>query len=405
MRERQYSFLFRRNRPSTPPAGNTAHDFARSCRKLDLSERVFGAFLAQINDVSSCVRIVQEFRAVENEAQRWDLIAEEANSPMHQYAWVKACTDAFATCGELQLIVVGADQPRALGPFIMRSGPLNRMECLGVAELYEPTDFPYSDFDSLACLIDVLVRLRRPLLLRRVPADSPVLNALKEALKSRGVLITRAATGYPWIQLDASWTQPEEKLSASRRSSFRRARRKAHSIGPIDYEVLSPRPHELPPLLAESFRVEAAGWKGRTGSALLSDPHRRQFYEKYATIASEKGILRLSFMRIGGEVAATQIAVESGGRFWLLKVGYDERFARCSPGHLLMVETLRYAAERGLRTFEFLGSAEPWTQVWTTDVRPCVSVWAYPNNFRGLAAFVWDAVRFGWERLHRHFSV
>src|SRR2546422_1800164 len=50
-------------------------------------------------------------------------------------------------------------------------------------------------------------------------------------------------------------------------------------------------------------------------------------------------------------------------------------------------------------------SAEPWTQVWTTDVRSCVSVWAYPNNFRGLAAFVWDAVRFGWERLHRHFSV
>ena len=149
--------------------------------------------------------------------------------------------------------------------------------------------------------------------------------------------------------------------------------------------------------------LEAAGWKGRTGSALLSDPHRRQFYEKYATIASEKGILRLSFMRIGGEVAATQIAVESGGRFWLLKVGYDEKFARCSPGHLLMVQTLRYAAERGLRTFEFLGSAEPWTQVWTTDVRPCVSVWAYPNNFRGLAAFLWDAARFGWERLNRHF--
>src|SRR5439155_1268233 len=128
-----FLFRFRGNRPSTPSAGNSAHNFARSCRKLDLSERVFGAFLAQINDVSSCVRIVQQFRAVENEAQRWDLIAEEANSPMDQYAWVKACTDAFATCGELQLIVVGAEQPRALGPFIMRSGPLNRMECLGVA--------------------------------------------------------------------------------------------------------------------------------------------------------------------------------------------------------------------------------------------------------------------------------
>ena len=48
MRERQYSFLFRGNRPSTPFAGNTAQDFARSCRKLDLSELVFGTFLAEI---------------------------------------------------------------------------------------------------------------------------------------------------------------------------------------------------------------------------------------------------------------------------------------------------------------------------------------------------------------------
>jgi hypothetical protein len=322
---------------------------------------------------------------------------------MHQYAWVKACTDAFTTCGELRLIVVGADQPSALGPLIMRGRPLNRMECLGVDELYEPTDFPHLDSDSLACLVNTLVELRRPLLLRRILADSPVLATLNEAFKSRGMLITRPATGYPWIPLDESWTYPEEKVSPSRRSSFRRAKRKAHSIGPIDYEVLAPEPCELPLLLAESLRVEAAGWKGRTGSALLSDLNRRQFYEKYAAIASSKRILRLCFMRIGGVVAATQIAVESGGRFWLLKVGYDEAFARCSPGHLLMVETLRYAAQRGLRTFEFLGSAEPWTQVWTQQVRPCVSVWAYPNNCRGVAAFTWDAVRFGWERLQRQF--
>ena len=374
---------------------------ARFLFARDLQKPLFWGFPCSNENVSTSVRIVQEFRIVENEAQSWDLIAEEANSPMHQYAWVKACTDAFTTCGELQLIVVGTDQPRALGPLIMRG---SRMECLGVDELYEPTDFPHSDSASLNCLVKTLAELRRPLLMRRILADSPVLSALREAFNSRGILITRPATGYPWVQLDASWVSPEEKVSASRRSSFRRAKRKAHSIGGIDYEVLSPQPHELQPLLAESFRVEAAGWKGRTGSALLSDPNRRQFYEKYADIASAKGILRLCFMRIGGVVAATQLAVESGGRFWLLKVGYNEAFARCSPGHLLMIETLRYAAQRGLRTFEFLGSAEPWTRVWTTNVRPCVSVWAYPNNGSGLAAFAWDAVKFGWERLHRRIK-
>ena len=94
-------------------------------------------------DVTTSVRIVQEFGAIDSEAQRWTLLAEESNSPMHQYAWVKACSSAFAACGKLHLIVIGgeAEQPGALKPLVMRGGRLNRMECLGVDELYEPTVF------------------------------------------------------------------------------------------------------------------------------------------------------------------------------------------------------------------------------------------------------------------------
>ena len=354
--------------------------------------------------MTTSVRIVQEFDAIENEAQRWTLLAEEINSPMHQYAWVKACTNAFAEDGRLQLIVIGADQPGALGPLVMRGRRLNRMECLGVDELYEPSDFPHSDPASLRSLIETLVDLRRPVLLRRVLADSPVLAALRAAFESRGMLITRPADGYPWIALDSSWIEPDKKLSPSRRSSLRRAQRRAAEAGCVRFEVRSPAPGELSPVLAEIFRVEAASWKGRTGSDLLSDPTRRRFYEQYAAIACQKGILRLGFMYINGRAVATQMAVESGGGFWLLKVGYDEAYARCSPGNLLMVETLKYAAQRGLKTYEFLGSSEPWTEMWTTQVRPCVMVLAYPSNLRGAAAFILDAFRFGWNRLNRQLD-
>jgi hypothetical protein len=354
--------------------------------------------------VATSVRIIEEFGVIEDEAKRWKLLAEDASTPMHQYAWVKACSTAFADCGKLHLIVVGTDQPSALGPFVVRGRRLNRIECLGVDELYEPTDFPHSDPASLGCLVNTLVELQRPLLLRRILADSPVLCALRKTFRFRGKLITRPVTGYPWIPLDASWTEPEAKLSSSRRSSLRRAMRKAQEIGSVEFEVISPKPEDVARLLTESLQVEAASWKGRKGSALLTDADRRRFFEQYAALAGERGILRLCFLRIGGHAAATQIAVECGGGFWLLKVGYDETFARCSPGNLLMVETLRYAASRGLSTYEFLGSAEPWTQIWTDRIRPCVSVWAYPANLRGLETFAWDAVRFGWERLIRHFN-
>ena len=354
--------------------------------------------------MNAAVRIVEEFGTIEAEARRWRLLSEEANSPMHQYAWVKACSSAFAGLGRLHLIVIGTEEPGAVGPMVVKGRTITRIECLGVDELYEPTDFPHSDPAALMCLVNTLVEFRHPLLLRRILADSPVLSTLRKAFKSKGLLITRNAAGYPWISLDSNWTEPENKLSPSRRASLRRAMRRAERIGPIEYEIHSPKPHELKGLLKQSLEIEAAGWKGRNGSALLADGNRRRFFEQYATIASERGVLRLCFMKVRGRGVATQIAVESGGSFWLLKVGYDETFSRCSPGNLLMMETLRYAASRGLRTYELLGSAEPWTEIWTDQVRACVSVWAYPKNLRGLTAFSWDAVRFGWERLNRPFN-
>lgn len=351
--------------------------------------------------VTPAVRIVQEFSAIENEAKRWSLLADAANSPMHQFAWMKACSKVFAQDGKLQLIVVGNDEPSAVGPLIIRGSRLNRLECLGVDALYEPTDFPHSDPAALQHLIQTLVELRRPLLLRRVFADSPVLEALRTAFHKRGIVVTRPSKGYPWIELGPTWAEPEGKLSASWRSSLRRGRRKAEEMGPLQFEVVAPRPAQLPAMLGEMFRVEAANWKGKNGSALLNDSHRREFFEQYAATASEKGILRISFMKIGERTAATQLAVESRGAFWLLKVGYDEAYAKCSPGNLLLVETLKYAVQRRLKSYEFLGSSEPWTEVWTRQVRPCVTVAAYPNTCRGGAAFVCDAVKFGWERLGR----
>jgi CelD/BcsL family acetyltransferase involved in cellulose biosynthesis len=197
--------------------------------------------------------------------------------------------------------------------------------------------------------------------------------------------------GCPWIPLDESWLQPEQHLNAGRRSDLRRACRSAEQFGPITYDILRPTPTELPALLDEAFQVEAAGWKGQSRSALQYDAVRGPFYRRYAETACEQGILRLCFLRLGGQAVAMQLAVEHNKAFWLLKIGYDEAFARCSPGTLLLLETIRYAAAHGLHSYEFLGTPASWTRVWTLLERPCVSLWAYPARMRGVAALAVDA--------------
>ncbi len=196
--------------------------------------------------------------------------------------------------------------------------------------------------------------------------------------------------GSPWIPLDAGWARPEDKLDPGRRSDLRRAWRIAQQVGAVRTEVLSPDPAALSAVLDEAFQIEQASWKGRALTALASDAARGLFYRRYAEAACERGVLRVCFLRVGGRAAAMQLAIESGDRFWLLKIGYDEGFRRCSPGTLLMRETIRYAAERGLTGYEFLGVVEPWTAAWTKEARSCVSVRVYPARWRGLVALAAD---------------
>jgi CelD/BcsL family acetyltransferase involved in cellulose biosynthesis len=352
------------------------------------------------------IKLLQRPEELAALAGAWDrLAAAQAGGPMQYAAWAQAYA-AMSEAPEraLHVVVAGGPQPTAIAPLVRRRGRRARLELLGVQELYEPLDFLYATPAALDPLADALVRLGVPLFLERLPADSPVVAALQRAYRGRGVVLCRPTPewpGCPWIPLDASWREPEQHLNTGRRSDLRRAWRLAERMGSVRSEVLTPTPAELPPLLEEAFQVEAAGWKGRKGSALLTNAERGAFYRHYATAACRQGILRLCFLRIGAQAVAMQLAAECGGGFWLLKIGYDEKFAQCSPGTLLMLETLRYAAARGLRSYEFLGTVEPWTRLWAPQVHPYISLRAYPARARGLAALAADLTKVARGRFGR----
>jgi CelD/BcsL family acetyltransferase involved in cellulose biosynthesis len=204
--------------------------------------------------------------------------------------------------------------------------------------------------------------------------------------------------GCPRILLDSGWEDPEGKLDSTRRQDVRRARRRAESQGPVRCEILAPRPAEVPALLDEAYRVEATGWKGRQRTALAFDAARGAFFRRLALATARRGWLRLAFLHIGDARAATQISLEAAGAHWVLKVGYDERFQRCSPGTLLTLETIRHAARTGLLSYEFLGSEEPWLRCWTREARACASVRAHPPSLSALVALGFEGARSTWHK-------
>ena len=313
---------------------------------------------------------------------------------MQRWAWTRACAQAFGERHELRVAVVeDASEVVAIAPLAARRDGVTRLGLAGVDELSEPGDFVYRDGAALERLASGVARLARPLHVARIEAGSPTVDALRRAYARRAIFHRRGVASYPWIPLDEGWREPEQKFSSDRRSDLRRARRRADQLGEVTVDVISPRKDELPPLLDELYDVEAAGWKGREGTALAADEPRRLFFTALAEVAADAGFLRLAFLRIGGRAAAAQLAAECGRRFWLLKVGYDEEFKRTSPGSLLMIETIRHAAGAGFESNELLGTSEPWTRVWTDQERACVALRAYPIRPGGLGAAALDARR------------
>lgn len=332
------------------------------------------------------------------DAQSWDALAR-SSGPTEQHAWSSAAAALFAADSQLRAVVVGSrERPAAIAPLVRRGGTVRRLELLGVRELHEPMDLVYRDAAQLRALTDALVRLGLPIFLPRVPADSPTVRAFQEAWRGRGVVICRPALGCPSLELGERWTQAELPIESGRRSDLRRARRHAEKLGPVRYEIRAPAPGEVEALLDDFLRVEGASWKGKNGTALATDPVQGAFYRRYAAAASRAGALRLAFLWVGERIAAAQLAVETDRRYWLLKIGYDEAFARCSPGLLLIGDTIQDAARQGLRSYEFLGTPEPWIRMWTERVRPCVSIRAYPARPWGIAAIALDLMQAGWRK-------
>lgn len=326
----------------------------------------------------------------------WESVAPDRRTPMQQHIWVRAAAETLCGGQPVQVVTVGpVDQPHALAPLAPSiSGP-RRLRLLGAEELSESVEVHYRDAEALAEMATGLARLGLPLNFGHYLADTPFLPALRGAYRGRGLVVAKPLSmrGSPYITLSDGWLEPEQNFNARRRSDFRRMQRSAEKLGKVTFEILEPRTEDVGLLLDEAMAIEARGWKGRSGTAIAIDRKLADFYSRYAQLASEAGILRLCFLRIDGKAIAMQLAVETEGRFWLFKIGYDEAFAKCSPGNLLLRETISYAARRKLKSYEFLGKEAVWTELWTKSAHSIVALRTYTANPTGVSALLADGAK------------
>lgn len=183
----------------------------------------------------------------------------------------------------------------------------------------------------------------------------------------------------PYIAIESPWDEYEASLNKKFRKDLRRRVRRLEEEGEFAIEVRDGT-EGFDTLLSEGFAVEALSWKGEQGTAIEKDPATESFYRDIARWAAERGWLRLWFLRVDGRPIAFCMDLDDGNAYYGLKVAHDPQWSKVSPGMILQDETVKYAFEKKLSSFEFLGDDEAYKLKWT---KTCRERWAWRGYSRG----------------------
>ncbi len=279
--------------------------------------------------------VLRSIQQLESLAGEWNGLADLTRHALLRHEWFLSAARTLHANDTLAVVADrdAAGRLTAVAPLVARvDGGVTRVELLGSSALHEPAGFLCPAPERRAALLESILELRQPMLLRRMVADSLPSLSEGQTTNRHGLFISRPGAACLAIDLAGEAATFFDTLPGKLRYDIRRARTRAEALGAVTFEALAPAPSDVDRLFSEFMTVEAAGWKGRRGSALAANPSLRAFFRFYCERTAEQGTLRMFRLRIAGKVAAVQMSVELYNRLWVLKIGYDEAMGHCSPG-------------------------------------------------------------------------
>jgi hypothetical protein len=219
---------------------------------------------------------------------------------------------------------------------------------VGWTHPYAPLGTPLVDRDLgkavVTAFLDHLAHdqhLPRLLLLPYCPEDGPLAQALGQAVAARGGKAASFARHQRALLAphDASTRAQylDGAIGAKKRKELRRQRKRLADDGVVMCDTAS-APAAVVAALADFLVLEAAGWKGRAGTAALDDGEVSNFVTTALGQLAAEGKASVDRIFVGGKPIAAVIVLRSGATAWCWKIAYDERFARASPGVQLLCD-------------------------------------------------------------------
>jgi CelD/BcsL family acetyltransferase involved in cellulose biosynthesis len=176
-----------------------------------------------------------------------------------------------------------------------------------------------------------------------VAADLPIESAVGRALIGAALGENRPVDvldGHVRASLERG-AEPKTEIASRRRKEFARQMRRLAELGEVKF-VPAIEPVDVRARFEMFLALEAAGWKGKRRTALLSSPATAAFAREAVANRAEAGAARVDSIDLGGNPIAMVVTFAAGATAYSWKIAYDEAYGRFSPGVQLMLELPRH---------------------------------------------------------------
>lgn len=216
----------------------------------------------------------------------------------------------------------------------------------------------------------------------------PRMNARPEAQPYLGTLDYIQTA---WVDIEGDFDNYWEARGKNLRTNMRKQRSKLESDGVTMYFERLSRPEDVAAALDDYGRLETAGWKSESGTAVHPDNAQGRFYAAMMQAFCADGRGEIWRLRFDEQVVAMDLCIASGDTLVILKTAFDPSYRTISPAFLLKQEAFKQLFEEGrIKRIEFYGRLMEWHTRWTDQARTLyhlnVDRWSWvPALQRGLA--------------------
>jgi CelD/BcsL family acetyltransferase involved in cellulose biosynthesis len=181
------------------------------------------------------------------------------------------------------------------------------------------------------------------LILRETSLEGEAMRALND-VACREDLRPRLLQSHHRAALDASGdaeTLLRDALGGKKLKELRRQRHRMEEHGAVSFAVARTA-QEVASATEIFLKLEASGWKGKRGTALVQTAGDAAFIRRATVALAARGKCEIVTLRSGETPLAAGVVLRQDQRAFFFKLGVDERFAKFSPGVQLTLDLTRH---------------------------------------------------------------